>query len=100
MAELDGHPHLWGKAAQRLAQRGQVGLQRRGELEKNRAQLGSQVASMVEEALHWLGRVAQALDVGQVAAGLDRGAEVIRGTGGPVGERARRGEAVEGVVDL
>src|SRR5581483_4859782 len=100
MAELDGQPPLLREQPQRPVEPFAVGLQVGGQLEEHRPELRAEVPGVVDEAGHRLLGVPEALDVGQVAAGLHADDEVVGGGLGPGGEGLRLREAVEGVVDL
>jgi hypothetical protein len=97
---LDRDPHRGRERAQGLVQRRRVGLQGRRELEQHRAELAAEPAGALQQAADRLLGVAQAPDVGEVAAGLDRHHEVGRGAVRPALEGRRLGQPVEGVVGL
>jgi len=100
MAQLDRDPHPGREAAQGGVERGRVGGQVRGELQQHRPELRPEVSRVAEEAPHRLLGLAQAADMGQVPARLDRDHEVVRGPRRPGRKRMRLGQAVEGVVGL
>ncbi len=97
---LDRDPHLRREQSQRRVQRLDVRPQVRRELQQHRAEPVAERGGAAEEPGHRLRRVAQPLDVGEVAAHLHRHAEIRRGPRPPGGERVPLGQPVEGVVDL
>jgi hypothetical protein len=97
---LDGHPYPGGKQSKHGIEGVGVGAQSRGQLKQHGTQLGAERVSPIHEPGHRLGRVAQPLDVGEVAAHLHGHHEVVRCAGAPVSEGLPLGQPVERVVDL
>jgi hypothetical protein len=100
VAGFDGDAGAGGEVGQAGVEEGGVGTEGGGQLEQHRAQAVAQAGGVGHQAVYRFLGVAETLDVGEEAAGLDGDDEVGRGAGAPACECVAGGEAVEGVVDL
>ena len=100
MPELDRHAHVAGKLGERGVEAADIGLEVRRQLQEQGSALGAEGRRVLEEPLHWLLGVVQALDVAQVPAQLRHDDEAVGRAPGPLGERVRSRQPVERVVDF
>src|SRR5436190_9617230 len=101
VAELEAVP-AGRQEGQYLGEPLVVAVEALWELPQDRAELGraDERLDRLVEAPEAVAHVAQPTDVGQVAAGFDGEQEALRGRLDPPPHRLRRGQAVEGRVDL
>jgi hypothetical protein len=85
--ELHRNAHVVRDKGQGFVERRDIDLQRRRQLDQDRAELVAQRSRSTEEPLHRLLGILQLLDVCQIAAHLRRHDEIVRRAVTPLGER-------------
>ena len=77
VAKLDRDSYGPVEKDQRFLQQSQVDLESRRQLQQNGAELRTESAGPLDESVHRLGRVLQPLEVGEVAAHLQREEKIL-----------------------
>ena len=101
VAELHGHAHIAREHRQETGERRQLVRGELGpELHQHRSEFGSELPRAREEQVERRRYVAQPVLVCDLLRHLERELEVVRHALGPVAQRARRRDGVEGRVDF